>query len=208
MKWSSSGLCLNCRHFPYVFLETNYFKWLSLYILTLHYMFLCHILKFLRYDFSQLVWSVSQVAAGLFVLLVRSSSVSSLLKLLYLQPIMFSTDPWNLEGKNEEWNVICGYSLWNGLRNGHNGSVWRTCFNHVMTLWSQTVWHSLVCEPSVLSGTGHRLQNSELCKACLPLQETKERIHERCMGVTRNLNISLNLFPKWIIAEQTGNTDG
>lgn len=43
--------------------------------------------------------------------------------------------------------------------------------NHVMKLWSQTVWRSLVCEPSVLFGTDQCLQNSELCRACPPLEK-------------------------------------
>lgn len=141
------------------------------------------------------VVSLMQVAAGLFVLLVGSSSVSSLLKLLYLQPIMFCVDSGNLEEKKkficEMKYVICRYSQQNVLRNKYNVSAWRTCFyesslNHVMKLWSQTVWRSLVCEPSVLFGTDHHLQNSELCKACLPLQETTEMIHERYMRVNKN----------------------
>lgn len=60
----------------------------------------------------------------------------------------------------------------------HNECHWRTCISarslsREGKLWSQTVWHSLVCEPSVLFGTGQCLQNTVLCKACLPLQEKK-----------------------------------
>lgn len=54
------------------------------------------------------VVSLKQVAAGLFVLLVESSSVPRLLKLIYLQPIMFCLDSANLEtrSRNEmKWNM-------------------------------------------------------------------------------------------------------
>lgn len=95
----------------------------------------------------------------------------------------------------------------------HTGSHWKMCkceternvllrelafyfeigINRVMKLWSQTVWHSLVCEPSVLFGTDQCLQNSELCIACLPLKKTTERIHHKMV---------LLIFPKWWQNEQ------
>lgn len=62
------------------------------------------------------VITLMQVGAGLFVLLVESSSVSRLLKLIYLQPIIFCVDSGNLETRREKnhavkWNRTSRQSL-------------------------------------------------------------------------------------------------
>lgn len=50
-----------------------------------------------------------QIGAGLFVLLVESSTVSRLIKLIYLQPIIFCVDSGNLQigRKEKKHHLVC-----------------------------------------------------------------------------------------------------
>lgn len=114
---------------PYVIRKTSYYSWLSLHFIILtRWVFISHPeIPEKRFHWASVV-SLTQVAAGLFALLVESSYVFWLLKLFYLQPVMFCVDSANLDDKKYGHSVKYNqkYSEENVL--GRDLNCWSTCF--------------------------------------------------------------------------------
>lgn len=78
------------------------------------------------------VVSLMQIGAGLFVLLVESSSVSRLLKLIYLQPKIFCVDSGNLETRRRRKKTFffLTFVSWNmQVVTEKCIQKWETCFS-------------------------------------------------------------------------------